>query len=70
MILWINPKLKKSAYMDKAFIIKLIKIYYNYNFVCFINNDNNKSIKGIPHYHIFFLINDDKISSLADSLIL
>ena len=70
MILWINPKIRRSIYMNKEFIIRLIKKYYSYEFICFINDENNRSINGIPHYHIFLHIKNYKISSLADSLIL
>lgn len=53
-VLWLHPMLKSKHINDKKFIHKLLKTKIRNNqFYFYMNSQQHKSIKSIPHYQVF-----------------
>ena len=55
-ILWINPLVKKKRIYNKKFIKSILNSKIDkkkYKFIYYINQKKYRSIKNIPHYHVF-----------------
>ena len=57
-VLWLNPIINKDILYKKKFIEGILKSYIpNKEFIFYMNSQKNKSIKQIPHYHVFIKMN-------------
>ena len=57
-VLWLNPIINKDILYKKKFIEGILKSYIpNKEFIFYMNNQKNKSIKQVPHYQVFIKMN-------------
>lgn len=53
-LLWFNPFLKYPLHLDLSLVHYLITCnFYPSKVVFFMNDRKNRSVKDVPHYHIF-----------------
>ena len=56
-VLWLNPMLKYNYIYDKKFINKLLKKKIkNKAFYFYMNSNDKRSIKTVPHYQVFIKV--------------
>jgi|TARA_Y100000389_G_C17146425_1_gene357463 hypothetical protein len=56
-VLWLNPMLKYNYIYDKKFINKLLKKKIkNKEFYFYMNSNDKRSIKTVPHYQVFIKV--------------